>query len=501
MKSLYLIRTKDEDLSFSISEKMLQSIAQKYKNICIFTPVFAPVDERLLKELISKFKLKQEFNKTYAFSEEEALESYVKDKNIFLQGLISAFEKLKEEYDFVFVLGLSSFGVLGLFEMNVKFAKELNTPIFAINFRQDKTVNNYLSEKLDCVEFVEINDKFDLNKFYEVKEYNFVTQNRFSYQTVKLAKKNKKKVVLPESDDDRILQAAAILLQQELVDVVLLGDEALIKRRAKELNINIHKAEILNNQASPLHSEFAKILYEARKHKGMSENEAKELVKDRTYFGTMLVHTNKADAMVSGASTTTAETIRPALQFVKTKDGVSVVSGMFFMLLEDRVLVFADCAVTTNPTPEQLAEIAYSSANTAKAFGMNPKVAMLSYSTGSSGSGVSVDAIKEALAIAKERYPDLEINGPLQFDAAIDIKTAKSKMPNCSVAGHANVFIFPDLNAANICYKAVQRTANTLAVGPILQGLKKPINDLSRGCLVDDIVNTVILSAIQAQSK
>ena len=233
----------------------------------------------------------------------------------------------------------------------------------------------------------------------------------------------------------------------------------------------------------------------------MSENEAKELVKDRTYFGTMLVHTNKADAMVSGASTTTAETIRPALQFVKTKDGVSVVSGMFFMLLEDRVLVFADCAVTTNPTPEQLAEIAYSSANTAKAFGMNPKVAMLSYSTGSSGSGVSVDAIKEALAIAKERYPDLEINGPLQFDAAIDIKTAKSKMPNCSVAGHANVFIFPDLNAANICYKAVQRTANTLAVGPILQGLKKPINDLSRGCLVDDIVNTVILSAIQAQSK
>ena len=280
--------------------------------------------------------------------------------------------------------------------------------------------------------------------------------------------------------------------------MILLGDEKEIREKEKELKLNLSKAQIINNKTSELIKDFATKLYEARKHKGMQENEALELIKDRTYFATMLVHTKKADAMVSGASTTTAETIRPALQFVKTKEGVSIVSGMFFMLLEDRVLVFADCAVATNPSPEQIAEIAYSSAKTAQAFDIKPKVALLSYSTGNSGSGTSVDATKEALNIAKQRYKDLEIDGPLQFDAAIDEKTAKSKMPNSTVAGKANVFIFPDLNAANICYKAVQRTAKSLAIGPILQGLNKPINDLSRGCLVDDVVNTVILSAIQA---
>ena len=285
------------------------------------------------------------------------------------------------------------------------------------------------------------------------------------------------------------------------MDLILLGDESEIQAKATNLGLNLSKAKMMNPANSPLLAEFSSILYEARKEKGLSEEEAQKLVRDRTYFGTLLVHTNKAQAMVSGASTTTAETIRPALQLIKTKSGVSTVSGAFFMSLEDTVLFFADCAVTPNPTPEQIAEIAYTSASTAKAFGIEPKVAILSYSTGNSGSGVSVDASKEAVKFAKENYPDLLVDGPLQFDAAIDPLTAKSKMPDSKVAGQANVFIFPDLNAANIAYKAVQRTANALAIGPVLQGLKKPVNDLSRGCLVDDIVNTVILSAIQAKDN
>ena len=282
------------------------------------------------------------------------------------------------------------------------------------------------------------------------------------------------------------------------MDLILLGDEGEIQAKATNLGLNLSKARVMNPVNSPLLAEFASTLYEARKAKGLSEDEAQRLVKDRTYFGTLLVHTDKAQAMVSGASTTTAETIRPALQLIKTKSGVSTVSGAFFMSLEDSVLLFADCAVTPNPTPQQLAEIALSSAMNAKAFGFAPRVAMLSYSTGASGSGTSVEAVKEAVAIA-QKYPDLLVDGPLQFDAAIDALTAKSKMPNSKVAGQANVFIFPDLNAANIAYKAVQRTANAIAIGPILQGLKKPVNDLSRGCLVEDIVNTAVLSAIQAQ--
>lgn len=257
--------------------------------------------------------------------------------------------------------------------------------------------------------------------------------------------------------------------------------------------------QIMNPLNSEYNQEFTSILYEARKSKGMSLEEAKMLVQDKTYFGTLLIHTGKADAMVSGASTTTAETIRPALQLIKTKEGISSVSGIFFMGLEDQVLAFADCAVNPSPTAEQLATSAYVSAMTAKSFGLEPRIALLSYSSGDSGKGESVDLVKEALKIAKEKYPELNIDGPMQFDCAYDPKTAAKKMPNSKIAGHANVYIFPDLNAANICYKAVQRTANALAIGPILQGLKKPVNDLSRGCLVDDIVDTVILSAIQAQ--
>lgn len=449
--------------------------------------------ERVIKDLLAKHQ-----NSTL-LSLKGAKNDALKDKDTFFRQLIGDFERLKAEFDFVLIEGDTSFGVLGDFEFAVRIAKELNTPILALVSENDKDkANAYLQEKLQNRPFLVASKESDLSELSKLKNYDFLTPNRFGYELAQRAKKDKKIVVLPESDDERILQAANVLLAHDFVDLILLGDESEIQTKATNLGLNLSKARVMNPANSPLLAEFASTLYEARKAKGLSEDEAQRLVKDRTYFGTLLVHTDKAQAMVSGASTTTAETIRPALQLIKTKSGVSTVSGAFFMSLEDSVLLFADCAVTPNPTPQQLAEIALSSAMNAKAFGFAPRVAMLSYSTGASGSGTSVEAVKEAVAIA-QKYPDLLVDGPLQFDAAIDALTAKSKMPNSKVAGQANVFIFPDLNAANIAYKAVQRTANAIAIGPILQGLKKPVNDLSRGCLVEDIVNTAILSAIQAQ--
>ena len=449
--------------------------------------------ERVIKDLLAKHP-----NSTL-LSLKGAKNDALKDKDAFFRQLIGNFERLKAEFDFVLIEGDTSFGVLGDFEFAATIAKELNAPILALVSENDKDkASAYLQEKLQNRPFLVASKESDLSDLSKLKEYDFLTPNRFGYELAQRAKKDKKIVVLPESDDERILQAANVLLAQDLVDLILLGDESEIQTKATNLGLNLSKARVMNPANSPLLAEFASTLYEARKAKGLSEDEAQRLVKDRTYFGTLLVHTDKAQAMVSGASTTTAETIRPALQLIKTKSGVSTVSGAFFMSLEDSVLLFADCAVTPNPTPQQLAEIALSSAMNAKAFGFAPRVAMLSYSTGASGSGTSVEAVKEAVAIA-QKYPDLLVDGPLQFDAAIDALTAKSKMPNSKVAGQANVFIFPDLNAANIAYKAVQRTANAIAIGPILQGLKKPVNDLSRGCLVEDIVNTAVLSAIQAQ--
>ena len=438
--------------------------------------------------------------KSTLFSLDNAKNEALKDKDAFFAKIIGEFERLKAEFDFVLVKGDETLGVFGDFEFAVCVAKALNTPILALVSEAEKErANAYLKAKLGTKPFLVASEKDDLAGLDGLADYDYLTPNRFAFELSQRARADKKTIVLPESDDERILKAAEILLAKNVVNLILLGDEGEIQSRTKQLGLNLKGVQIFDPKNSPLNAEFASTLYEARKAKGMSEDEAKRLVLDRTYFGTLLVHTNKADAMVSGASTTTAETIRPALQLIKTKEGVSTVSGAFFMSLSERVLLFADCAVTPNPTPQQLADIAFTSATTARAFGFEPKIAMLSYSTGSSGSGVSVDAVKEAVAIAREKYPDLTLDGPLQFDAAIDPKTAKSKMPNSNVAGQANVFIFPDLNAANIAYKAVQRTANALAIGPILQGLKKPVNDLSRGCLVEDVVNTVILSAIQAQ--
>ena len=328
----------------------------------------------------------------------------------------------------------------------------------------------------------------------------------FSAVLLNRARELKRAVVLPESDDERVLKAASKVLEIDGAKIILLGKKDEILARAGSLELS--GAEFIDISTSEYFDDFASTLFELRKAKGMSKDEAKELISRPEYFGTMLVYKGIAHAMVSGAKTTTADTIRPALQFVKMKDGISTVSGAFVMVLggqsekdeskkNERVWFFADCAITPRPSTEQLAGIALSTANTAKSFGYEPKVAFLSYSTGDSAKGEMIDFVKEALEIAQKAAPDIAMDGPMQFDAAVDSKVAKSKMPNSKVAGQANVFIFPDLNCGNITYKAVQRSANALAIGPILQGLKKPVNDLSRGCSVDDIVNTVLISALQ----
>lgn len=337
------------------------------------------------------------------------------------------------------------------------------------------------------------------DKIYQSKTKT-VTPMMFEYSLVKKAKQNKKRIVLPEGEDDRILKAAEILLKKNIVDITILGDEDDIRRRARELGLNIERADLFDPKKSPKTEEYAKILYELRKEKGLSEFMARDLMNDISYFGTMMVHTGEAHGMVSGANHTTQHTIRPALQFIKTVPGCSTVSSVFFMCLEDRVLVYGDCAVNPNPTAEELAEIAIASAKTAVSFGIEAKVAMLSYSSGDSGKGEEVEKVRKATAIVKEKWPELLIEGPIQYDAAVDPETGKKKLPGSKVAGQATVLIFPDLNTGNNTYKAVQRETGAIAIGPVLQGLNRPVNDLSRGCLVPDIVNTVVITAIQAQS-
>ena len=327
-----------------------------------------------------------------------------------------------------------------------------------------------------------------------------ITPLMFEYELIERAKASKQHIVLPEGEDDRILRATEILLRRGVVDITLLGNEQEIYKQISALGLNLDEVNIINPLQSEYYENYAATYFELRKHKGITEDFARDVMHDVSYFGTMMVYKNAADGMVSGALHTTAHTIRPALEFIRTQPGCSIVSSVFLMCLDDRVLVYGDCAVNPNPDPKQLADIALSSADTAKMFGIAPLVAMLSYSTGESGKGEDVEKVKEATRIARELRPHLKLEGPIQYDAAVDESVAKTKLPDSKVAGHATVFIFPDLNTGNNTYKAVQRSANAVAIGPVLQGLKKPVNDLSRGCTVTDIVNTVAITAIQAQA-
>ncbi|TCC54278.1 phosphate acetyltransferase [Kribbella pittospori] len=335
----------------------------------------------------------------------------------------------------------------------------------------------------------------------DVSRSETVTPLMFEHQLVDEAVAHPRHIVLPEGEEERILRAADVVLRRGVADLTLLGNPVAIGVKAAGLGVDIAAARLVDPEQDPLSERLAEELHRLRQHRGVDIDNARELVKDVSYFGTMMVQLGLADGMVSGAAHTTAHTIRPALQLVKTVPGVSVVSSVFFMCLQDQVLVYGDCAVNPDPTAEQLADIAISSATTAVAFGIEPRVAMLSYSTGTSGTGTDVEKVSKATAIVRERAPELPVDGPIQYDAAIDSAVARTKLPGSPVAGRATVFVFPDLNTGNNTYKAVQRSANAVAVGPVLQGLRKPVNDLSRGATVRDIVNTIAITAVQAQNR
>lgn len=386
-------------------------------------------------------------------------------------------------------------------------------PIVSVNTGTFETATNLANVKAKIypentdkiLETLRIFDKYVPTEELTNKLINFevkgMTPKMFQYNMIDRAQKQKKRVVLPEGSDIRVLEAAAMLATLDIVSLTLLGDIEEIKAKAKKtgLVINFDNIKIIDPVKSVYFDEFVNTFYALRKHKGVNLDTARDIMTDVSYFGTMMVHKGIVDGMVSGAVNTTQHTIRPALQFVKTKPGVSVVSSIFFMCMDSRVAIFGDCAINPDPTAEQLAEIAISSADSASNFGIEPRIAMLSYSSGSSGKGAQVDKVRMATEIVKKIRPDLKIEGPIQYDAAVDAGVAKSKLPNSQVAGKASVLVFPDLNTGNNTYKAIQRETGALAIGPMLQGLNKPVNDLSRGCTVDDIFNTVIITAIQAQ--
>ena len=334
---------------------------------------------------------------------------------------------------------------------------------------------------------------------------SIITPKMFEHRLIQRARSSKQHIILPEGKEDRILRAAEILLRRNVVDITLLGDERFIRSRMRRMQLQMSEVNIIDIQKSDMFIDYAQTYYKLRQSRGITMEMALDAMADPSYFGSMMVYKGHADGMVSGAAHTTRNTLRPSFEFIKTKPGFNIISSVFFMCLTDRVLVYGDCAINPDPNAQELAEIALSSAHTAKLFGIEPRVAMLSYSTGESGSGTDVDKVRDATGIARSMAKklgiDLKIEGPIQYDAAYDPSVAKTKMPDSEVAGRATVYIFPDLNTGNNTYKAVQRSAHAVAIGPVLQGLNKPVNDLSRGCTVPDIVSTVAITAIQAQNE
>ena len=375
-----------------------------------------------------------------------------------------------------------------------ELVKQVNTSLVASD-REKIALSINLFD--DCVNLSKLEERINTIKVQGI------TPKMFTYNLLQQAKLAKQHIVLPEGKEIRILQAAAFLLNRDIVNLTLLGKPEKIEQIINQNGISLDTSQL--NIIDPARSDkiesYAEQFYQLRKHKGATPELAREYLLDVSYFGTMMVYSGDADGMVSGAIHTTQHTLRPALQLIKTRPGYSLVSSVFFMCLEDRVLVYGDCAINPNPNAEQLAEIAISSADTAIAFGIEPKVALLSYSSGTSGKGKEVEKVRTATEIARQRRPDLKIEGPIQYDAAVDFTVGSQKMPDSQVAGQASVLIFPDLNTGNNTYKAVQRETGAVAIGPIVQGLNKPVNDLSRGCTVEDIINTVAITAIQTQNS
>lgn len=425
-----------------------------------------------------------------------ALQANVSKNYPKISGIILSGSLIPEEPILKLIEGLS--GIVPIISVNdgtysvTNKIGSIKSRIYAENIEKITTSISTFEKHVDTDKLAERLITFKSDTF---------TPRMFQYNLLQRALKNKKHIVLPEGYDERVLEAAARLINAQVVDLTLIGEIDKIKERIEKLDISLdlNSVNVVSPTKSPFFEDYVNTYYELRKHKNVNLEMARDAMSDVSYFGTMMIYKGHADGMVSGAVNTTQHTLLPALQFIKTKPGVNIVSSIFFMCLEDRISVFGDCAINPNPNAKELAEIAVSSARTAKDFGIEPKVAMLSYSSGSSGKGADVEKVREATDIVKTEAPDIKIEGPIQYDAAVDMRIGKSKLPDSEVAGRASVLIFPDLNTGNNTYKAVQRETSALAIGPVLQGLNKPVNDLSRGCTVDDIYSTVIITAIQAQ--
>ncbi len=522
-----------------ITQAFITNLKKDYKNIALFRPL---VDNSKASEKVADC---QDY---FVYTMKEAREFLnLGQKNALMEGILRKYAELKTKHDFILCEGidLSSKEAYFRLNLNVDIASNLASPLVCVKDAKSMQLDEIISSLSNKVEEIhtkgaeilasivlnfehkeeskvekrinditnlhisfvpssaKIENAIDFNKLLTTlknHESEKKTPMMFEFELMEKARSKMMRIVLAEGEEERILLATAILLERKVADMILIGDKKVIDAKAKELGIDISKATIINPIESPDYDDFAQTYFKLREAKGVTLEIAKERMLDCTYYATMMVHKDKADGMVSGAINTTGHTVRPALEFIKTKPEYSIVSGVFFMCLKDRVFTFGDCAINPNPNPEQLAEIAINAAETAKKFGLSQRIAMLSYSTGSSGKGVDVDAVIEATKHVKEKAPNLKVEGPIQYDAAINPDVAKTKLPNSEVAGKASIFIFPDLNTGNNTYKAVQRAGNAVAIGPVLQGLNKPVNDLSRGCTVPDIVNTVVITAVQAQN-
>lgn len=520
--SLYLASTEQITGGIGIAKEILEILRKNYSSVGVFRPYIngEPADDPIVRDLGAWHGTRRDH--------------YFEDEASAMNTIIRAYRKRALDYDAVLIVGHTQGDPVnpGLISRSGRTAANLGTTIGLVVDGSRRSADRlagyvdlaaaemsgshvpvtsvFVVNPPDGIEEEITSDHPEMKVFTgpvtdEVLESfkakpSVRTPLMFQTELMERARVDRRSIVLPEAEDDRVLQAASIILSNDVADIVLLGDREVILDRASERGFSLEAAQIVDPADPAYLDRYAPELARLRAKKGMTEEQAREKLHDLSYFGTMMVHMGDADGMVSGASHTTAETIVPSFQIIKTKPGTSIVSSVFLMLMADRVLVYGDCAVNTNPTPEQLADIAVSSAKTAIQFGVDPRIALLSYSSGASGAGADVEAVVEATRLAREKNPDLLIEGPIQYDAAVDPAVARKKMPDSQVAGRANVFIFPSLNAGNIGYKAVQRSSGVIAVGPILQGLNKPVNDLSRGALVDDIVNTIAITAVQAQN-
>ncbi len=494
MKGVFFLAGESETNKSELAELALDKLKEKGKKVGYFKPVG------------------NEPNALYSLTDAKHLIVDEKADDL-IENVIDTYKKIESENDFVVVEGtnLMTRDTVVEFRLNQLMAKHLCLPVILV-MREDMDTlesSDFITRilkkaQLEVLGMIAGEKGLDY-LLDESEKFNTpkLSTKMFEWQLMHQAQSNKQRIVLPEGECERILRAADDLNRRQIADLTILGNKENILEKAGTLGLSLDGVDIVDIENSDKFEDYAATLAELRKAKGMTIDEARTLMKDGAYYGTMMVYKGDADGMVSGAEHTTANTIRPALQFVKTKPNTSLVSGMFLMCLNGKLYIMADCAVTPNPTSEQLSEIAQTSAATARIFGLDPKVAFLSYGTGDSGKGPDVDIVKEAVRLTKEKGVDFALEGPIQFDAAIDPTVAKTKLPNSDVAGQANVFVFPDLNTGNCCYKAIQRALGEecLAVGPILQGLNKPVNDLSRGATVPDIINTVAVTALFAQKK